>query len=231
MFNIRSALSKIVRSDRVLRHSIIFAITVLGLLILGFNFQEVSSEQTTKTNIPNWIKQVAEFWVNDQIDDAGFVDVIEYLVQQNIITIPYAEAPEGDTAVSIPSWIKTNTEFWVKGNISDDEFAIGLEWLINNGIIRVQDVKERVVSAFKIEDNFYPIYQFTMTPSSPDCPDYHLHATYGYTVDSVRVSFTDHNPSKCGLGIVDSLIEHHITITEKQILEWEKVTEIKIPEE
>ncbi len=95
------------------------------------------SETTSKTYIPSWIKQVAEFWISDQIDDSGFVQVIEYLVQQDIITIPYAEAPEGDAAVSIPSWIKTNAEFWVKGNTSDDEFAIGLEWLINNGIIAV----------------------------------------------------------------------------------------------
>lgn len=85
----------------------------------------------------NWIKQVAEFWIADQIDDAGFVQVIEYLVQQGIITIPYAEAPQGEAAVEIPRWIKTNAEFWVNGDISDDEFAIGLEWLINHGIIRI----------------------------------------------------------------------------------------------
>jgi len=97
----------------------------------------VSAEPSTKTDIPNWVKQVAEFWIAEQIDDSGFVQVIEYLVQQGIITIPYAEAPEGEAAVSIPIWIKTNAEFWIKGNISDDEFAIGLEWLINNGIIRV----------------------------------------------------------------------------------------------
>lgn len=95
------------------------------------------SETTSKTNIPNWIKQIAEFWIADEIDDDSFVQVIEYLVQQDIITIPYAEAPEGGAAVSIPSWIKTTAEFWVKGNTSDDEFAIGLEWLINNGIITV----------------------------------------------------------------------------------------------
>ncbi len=89
------------------------------------------------SDIPDWIKQVAEFWITDQIDDQGFVQVIEYLVQQEIITIPYAESPEEESAVSIPSWIKTNSEFWVKGDISDDEFAVGLEWLINNGIIRV----------------------------------------------------------------------------------------------
>ena len=89
------------------------------------------------TQIPQWIKQVGEFWIEDKIDDAGFVQVIEYLVQEDIIRIPYAEAPEGEAATQIPSWIKSNTEFWVTGKISDDEFTIGLEWLINNGIIRV----------------------------------------------------------------------------------------------
>ena len=98
---------------------------------------EVVAKTSSKTFIPGWIKQVAEFWISDQIDDAGFVQVIEYLVQQEIITIPYAEAPEGEAAVEIPSWIKMNAEFWVNGKTSDDEFATALEWLINNGIIRV----------------------------------------------------------------------------------------------
>ena len=83
----------------------------------AFSESGESSETESKTNIPNWIKQVAEFWISDQIDNEGFVQVIEYLVQQEIITIPYAESPEDESAVSIPSWIKTNSEFWVQGNI------------------------------------------------------------------------------------------------------------------
>ncbi len=96
-----------------------------------------TSVRQSKTFIPDWVKQVAEFWVADQIDDSGFAQVIEYLVQKEIITIPYAEAPEGETAIGIPIWIKTTAEFWVNGDVSDDEFATALEWLINNGIIRV----------------------------------------------------------------------------------------------
>lgn len=96
-----------------------------------------TQETGSKTKIPEWIKQIAEFWVTDQIDDAGFVKVIEYLVKEGIITIPYAEAPEGESAAEIPSWIKTSAQFWTEGNVSDDEFALSLEWLINNGIIRV----------------------------------------------------------------------------------------------
>ena len=98
---------------------------------------QVAEPSKSKTNIPSWVKQVAEFWISDQIDDSGFVQVIEYLVQQEIITIPYAEAPEGEAAAEIPIWIKTNAEFWVNDKTSDDEFATALEWLINNGIIKV----------------------------------------------------------------------------------------------
>ena len=90
-----------------------------------------------QTSIPDWVKQVAEFWVAEQIDDDGFVQVIEYLVQNEIIDIPYAEPPDDQSPTSIPSWIKTNSEFWIQGGISDDEFAVGLEWLINNGVVKV----------------------------------------------------------------------------------------------
>jgi len=92
---------------------------------------------SAETQIPNWVKQVAEFWITDQIDDDGFVQVIQYLVGQEIISIPDAKPAEGESAVSIPGWIKTNSEFWIQGGINDDEFAVGLEWLINNGIIQV----------------------------------------------------------------------------------------------
>lgn len=93
--------------------------------------------QDSKSKLPDWIKQVTGFWVKDQIDDAEFVQVIEYLIQQKIITIPHAETAKGEAGVEIPKWIKTNAKFWVDGVISDNEFATGLEWLINNGRIRV----------------------------------------------------------------------------------------------
>ena len=98
---------------------------------------EVVAETSSKPFVPAWIKDVAKFWIDDKIDDSGFVQVIEYLVQQGIITIPYAEAPEGESSAEIPIWIKTSAEFWVNGKTSDDEFATALEWLINNGIIKV----------------------------------------------------------------------------------------------
>ena len=111
--------------------------TAQTTITIGTITPQVAEPPKSKTNIPGWIKQVVEFWISDQIDDSAFVKVIEYLVQQGIITIPYAEALEGETTTEIPIWIKMNAEFWVNGETSDDEFATALEWLINNGIIRV----------------------------------------------------------------------------------------------
>ena len=110
---------------------------------IELEIQESKEEAKTGINdptpaiIPSWIKNVAKFWIADMIDDEGFVQVIEWLVQNNIIEIPYAEPPEDEATISIPSWIKTSAGFWVDNKITDDEFSIGLEWLINNGIIRV----------------------------------------------------------------------------------------------
>ncbi len=111
--------------------------TAQTTITIGTITPQVAEPSKSKTFIPSWVKDVAKFWIDDQIDDAGFVQVIEYLVQQGIITIPYAEAPEGEAAAEIPIWIKMTAEFWVNGETSDDEFATALEWLINNGIIRV----------------------------------------------------------------------------------------------
>ena len=108
---------------------------LLSAVLMLFVLNPISA--FADSDIPDWVKQVAEYWITDQIDDNGFVQVIEYLVEQEIIAIPYAESPNDESTNSIPSWIKTNSEFWVKGDITDDEFAVGIEWLINNGIVMI----------------------------------------------------------------------------------------------
>lgn len=87
------------------------------------------------TQFPQWIKTVTEFWINNEINDATFYQVIGYLAENKIIIIPNTQTNENPSSV-IPSWIKTNAEFWIRGEISDDDFALGLEWLVNNKIIQ-----------------------------------------------------------------------------------------------
>ena len=82
--------------------------------------------------LPDWLKEVAGFWIKDEIGDSDFVQVITYLIENDVIVISYLQPHEGGEELEIPDWIKSNTEFWIKGQISDEEFANGIEWLINN---------------------------------------------------------------------------------------------------
>lgn len=85
-------------------------------------------------DVPEWIKNNAGWWAQDQIGDSDFVKGIEYLVNKKIIRVTQITAePQGDK--SIPSWIKNNAGWWAKGQISDRDFVNGLEYMIKKGII------------------------------------------------------------------------------------------------
>jgi len=97
---------------------------------------QFSIQDTGEVSIPLWVKNNAEWWVTGKISDKDFGRTIEYLIQFEIIKIPYTE-PEGDSITSIPDWVKNNAEWWVTGKISDKEFAMALQYLIKKGIIVV----------------------------------------------------------------------------------------------
>ncbi len=91
--------------------------------------------ETSEIIIPDWIRDIAGFWCNDDIDDASFVGAIQFLLENQIIIIPKTNLDESTHIV--PSWIKNNACWWSANKISDDEFASGLEFLIKNGIMTV----------------------------------------------------------------------------------------------
>jgi len=92
---------------------------------------------TSPVKIPLWIKTSTSFWVDGFSSDTELVNAFQWLIQNGIIQVPYAESPEDESIVTIPSWVKTSAGFWVDSRISDDEFLLNIKWLINNGIIRV----------------------------------------------------------------------------------------------
>ncbi|MGQ0771931.1 MAG: cupredoxin domain-containing protein [Nitrososphaerota archaeon] len=85
--------------------------------------------------IPQWIKENAEWWADGKISDAEFIDSIEYLAKEKIITIK--KTSSAGQSETIPAWIRTTASWWSDGSITDDEFARGLEYLANSGIIRI----------------------------------------------------------------------------------------------
>jgi len=89
-----------------------------------------------ETSIPDWIKNNAGWWADGQIDDSSFVSGIQWLILNNVMTIPPTEQGAGSADV-IPSWIKNNAGWWADGQIDDGSFVTGLQWLISNGIMKI----------------------------------------------------------------------------------------------
>jgi len=68
-----------------------------------------------KLQIPSYVKNIAEFWQKEQIDDASFVGAIDYMIETKIITIPdLAKTQKTTTAKkAVPDWVKVTTEFLI----------------------------------------------------------------------------------------------------------------------
>jgi len=100
---------------------------------------EVSRTFTTQNEeppiiIPGWIKDIAAWWANDQIDDEAFVEGIQFLIREEVIIIP----PTGVSntgEIEIPVWVKNNAKWWSDGLISNEEFVKGIQFLVQEGII------------------------------------------------------------------------------------------------
>ena len=94
-------------------------------------------EDTGKIALPYWIKDLAKLWIIEPfVTDKDFARAIEYLIQVEIIKIPYTE-PGGETESTIPEWVKNNAGWWIEGKISDTEFTMALQYLVKIGIIKV----------------------------------------------------------------------------------------------
>ncbi len=92
-----------------------------------------------KTAIPDWIKNNAAWWSDDQIDDDTFIQGIQFLIKENILKIPptMQDSDIGSSSNDIPGWIKNNAAWWSDDQIDDDTFIQGIQFLIKEGILRV----------------------------------------------------------------------------------------------
>ena len=85
--------------------------------------------------IPQWIKNNAGWWANNEIRDSDFIEGIQFLIKQGIMKIPPTIQSENND--EIPSWIKNNAGWWANDEIDDATFVRGLQYMVQNGIIHV----------------------------------------------------------------------------------------------
>ena len=60
---------------------------IATIIIIGVSTTMVFQNVEAESLIPTWIKSNAEWWAEDTIDDATFLQGIEYLVENNIINV------------------------------------------------------------------------------------------------------------------------------------------------
>ena len=97
----------------------------------------VTKESHTNYDIPDWIKNNAEWWAAGQIDDDSFVQGIQYLIKEDILKIPPTTQDSNSDSNIIPDWIKNNAEWWAAGQIDDTSFINAMQFLIKEEVVRI----------------------------------------------------------------------------------------------
>ena len=131
------------------RYSIIlilsFSLIASGILVPNSSAQDAQ--------IPDWVRHVAGWWANGEISENEFLSAIEYLINNNIILIPFTPCSVSHTDSSVdmvPDWFKNNAKWWSEDLIEDTEFINGIEYLIKKQIVSVDNKK--IVGKVPLED-------------------------------------------------------------------------------
>jgi len=95
------------------------------------------TNQNNEIPIPEWIRNNALWWSQEQIDDDVFVSGIQYLIKERVMKISPIERGGEHSSQEIPEWIKNNAGWWADEQIDDDAFLQGIQFLIKEGIIKV----------------------------------------------------------------------------------------------
>ena len=112
-----------------------------GLIEIGPSMSKTTTGQPPAVKndaIPSWIKNNAEWWASDQIDDSSFVQGMQFLIKEGILQVPPTSQGSGSSSNEIPAWIKNNAGWWADGQIDDDSFIQGIQFLIKEGIMKIQ---------------------------------------------------------------------------------------------
>jgi len=85
--------------------------------------------------IPDWVRNNAEWWASEQIGDHAFVSSIQFLIEEKIISISDPQKTSFQNFKEMPLWVKNIAGFWAAETISDGEFIRSIQYLVENKII------------------------------------------------------------------------------------------------
>ena len=94
---------------------------------------------TIQKDIPYWIRNLANWWSQDQISDSEFLSAISYMIEKQVINIENLPSSSDVRQNEIPSWVKLVAGEWANQNLSDEEFSHTIKFLVEKGIIHIQN--------------------------------------------------------------------------------------------
>ena len=131
-------------------------VLILFISLISSTILIPNSSAQEDTQIPGWIKNVAGWWANGEISENEFLTGIGYLINNNIISIPFTQCGEkiesqtASSAKMVPDWVKNNARWWSEDLIEDTDFVNGIEYLIKKQIIIMDNKK--IVGKVPLED-------------------------------------------------------------------------------
>ena len=104
--------------------------------IFGLTFtQNTSTAPRVDEKVPDWLKTNVRAWINKKTSDDTFLNGIQYLINENIISP--SKIQEGKSEKRVPSWIRNNADWWANNLITQDDYLRGIEYLIEKGVIKL----------------------------------------------------------------------------------------------
>ena len=134
-------------------------VLIILFSLIGSSILVPNSSAQEETQIPNWVKNNAGWWAANEISEKEFLIGIEYLINNNIIFIPFipcslaAATAASDPTLEVklvPDWVKNNAGWWATDQIEDADFINGIKYLIDRTILGIDNTK--IKGKFLIED-------------------------------------------------------------------------------
>ena len=108
-------------------------VSLLALSMFGLMIPNAFAE-----NVPEWVKNTAGWWADDQIPDSAFLQGIQFLIKEGIMLIPSTEISGSSETQEAPAWIKNTAGWWSDDKISEGEFVNAIQYLVKVGIIIIE---------------------------------------------------------------------------------------------
>ena len=127
--------------------SVLVALVAISIIPTVFS-DSIRGEFT----IPNWVKNTAGWWADGQIDDSAFLQAIEFLINEDIVTVQIPVV-ESEVVEGVPGWVKNTAGWWGEDKIHDVAFVGAIKYLIGQGIMTVDEkqvAEELPICSYKI---------------------------------------------------------------------------------